>query len=80
MMNNTYAGMSVALGKVLSFEMTMAEWIGTAVMLAIPYLVTGVLWPAFHTHQLADTVSGHRTVLALATIASWPTLLVAMCA
>ncbi len=33
-----------ALKRVLSFEMTIAEWIGTAVMLAAPYLAVGVLW------------------------------------
>ena len=33
-----------ALKSVLSFEMTIAEWIGTAVMLAVPYLAIGVLW------------------------------------
>jgi hypothetical protein len=32
------------LRRVLSFEMTIAEWIGTAVMLAAPYLVIGALW------------------------------------
>jgi hypothetical protein len=40
-----------AVRKILSFEMTIAEWIGTAILLAIPYLVVGVLlgsivsWP-----------------------------------
>jgi len=33
-----------ALRQVLSFEMTIAEWIGTAAMLAAPYLTVGVLW------------------------------------
>jgi hypothetical protein len=33
-----------ALRRVMSFEMTIAEWIGTAAMLAVPYLAVGVLW------------------------------------
>jgi hypothetical protein len=33
-----------AVKRVLSFEMTIAEWIGTAAMLAAPYLAVGVLW------------------------------------
>ena len=33
-----------ALRRVLSFEMTIAEWLGTAAMLAVPYLVVGLLW------------------------------------
>jgi hypothetical protein len=32
------------LRRVLSFEMTIAEWIGTGAMLAVPYLVIGALW------------------------------------
>jgi hypothetical protein len=32
------------LQRVLSFEMTIAEWIGTAAMLAVPYLAIGALW------------------------------------
>jgi hypothetical protein len=52
-----------ALNKVLSFEMTMAEWIGTAAMLAVPYLAVGVLW--------ALLGSG-----GLKAIVFWPALLV----
>jgi len=33
-----------AVKRVLSFEMTIAEWIGTAAMLAAPYLAVGVVW------------------------------------
>jgi hypothetical protein len=32
------------LQRVLSFEMTIAEWLGTAAMLAVPYLAIGALW------------------------------------
>ena len=35
--------------KILSFEMTIAEWIGTAILVGIPYLVVGVIWSATHT-------------------------------
>jgi hypothetical protein len=48
--------------QVLSFEMTIAEWIGTAAMLAAPYLAVGVLW--------ALLGGGWRAVLW------WPVLLV----
>ena len=37
-----------ALRRVLSFEMTIAEWIGTALMLAVPYLAVGVVWALTH--------------------------------
>jgi len=42
------------LRRILSFEMTIAEWIGTAAMLAVPYLVIGVLWALTHTWSFAS--------------------------
>ncbi|HET7668751.1 MAG TPA: hypothetical protein VFK56_22350 [Mycobacterium sp.] len=33
-----------AVRRVLSFEMTIAEWLGTAAMLAVRYLAIGLLW------------------------------------
>ena len=69
-------GMLSVVRKVLSFQMTIAEWIGTAVILVIPYLAIGVVWLFFHIDQLNDGDAVHRIVLILATIASWPALLV----
>ena len=68
--------MVAEMRKVLSFQMTIAEWIGTAVLLAIPYLAVGVVWASFHTEQLNATGWTHRIVLILGTIASWPALLI----
>jgi hypothetical protein len=51
------------LRRVLSFEMTIAEWIGTALMLAVPYLLVGLLWSVAHPGQV------------LRSIALWPVLL-----
>jgi hypothetical protein len=68
--------MLAAMRKVLSFQMTIAEWIGTAVLLAIPYLAVGVVWASFHTEHLNGTGWAHRIVLILGTIASWPALLI----
>jgi hypothetical protein len=44
--------------------MTIAEWIGTAVMLAVPYLLVGALWSVTHSGNV------------LRSIAAWPALLV----
>jgi hypothetical protein len=64
-----------SLRKFLVFEMTIAEWIGTAILAAIPYLVIGVIWSATHTGHL-DGLSGiDRTVSLLGSIVSWPVLL-----
>jgi hypothetical protein len=35
------------LRRVLSFEMTIGEWLGTVAMLAVPYLAIGALWALF---------------------------------
>lgn len=63
------------LRKFLVFEMTIAEWIGTAILAAIPYLVIGVIWSATHTGHL-DGLSGiDRTVSLLGSTVNWPVLL-----
>ncbi len=70
-------GMLSAVRKVLSFQMTIAEWIGTALILVVPYLTIGVVWLLFHLDQSNNGDALHRIVLFLGTIASWPALLVA---
>jgi hypothetical protein len=60
--------------RLMSFEMTIAEWIGTAVMLAAPYLVVGMIWTATHTEQLEASGTA-RIVEIIGTIACWPALL-----
>jgi hypothetical protein len=64
-----------AVRKVLSFEMTIAEWIGTAIILAVPYLVVGAVWAATHADQI-PTRGGDRIVAILGSIVSWPVLLI----
>ena len=62
-----------AVKKVLDFEMTIAEWIGTAIMLAVPYLVIGMVWTAIDGgRNLA--LGGPFSILA--SIVSWPALLI----
>jgi len=68
-------GVLTAVRKVLAFEMTIAEWIGTALMLAVPYLVIGMVWTAIVGDQLGG--QGHARILSiLGSIVSWPALLV----
>jgi hypothetical protein len=61
--------------KLLGFEMTIAEWLGTAILAAIPYLVIGVIWSLTHTQQLSGLTGIDRTVSFLGAIVSWPVLL-----
>jgi hypothetical protein len=63
------------LRKFLGFEMTIAEWIGTAILAGAPYLVIGVIWSATHTDQLGGLTGADRMVSLLGSIVSWPVLL-----
>lgn len=69
-----------AVKKVLSFEMTIAEWIGTALMLAAPYVVVGLVWTALHLVQLTGT--GAEWLLQfVGSVAFWPAMVFsAVCA
>ena len=68
--------MLTAVRKILSVEMSIAEWIGTAILAGIPYLVAGVIWSATHTAHLSGLSGVDRTVSFLGSIVSWPVLLV----
>jgi hypothetical protein len=63
------------LRKFFAFEMTIAEWIGTAVIAFIPYFLIGVIWSATHTGPLGAMSGIDRTVSFLGSIVSWPVLL-----
>jgi apolipoprotein N-acyltransferase len=65
--------MLATLRRVMSFEMTIAEWIGTAVILAVPYLVVGMAWTALHADQLQPRGVARVTSI-LGSIACWPAL------
>ena len=64
-----------AVRKVLSFEMTIAEWLGTAAILAVPYLIVGMVWTAVAGDQFGGQGTS-KIVSILASIVSWPVLLV----
>ena len=49
--------------RILSYEMQISEWIGVAMLLAVPYLVIGTVW--------AFTYSGPF----LGSVLTWPLLL-----
>lgn len=67
--------MLTAVRKVLSFQMTIAEWIGTAIILAVPYLVIGMVWTLTHTSHLHGMDRADAVVSFLGSIVSWPVLL-----
>ena len=67
--------MLTGLRKILGYQMTIAEWIGTALILGIPYLVIGVIWSLTHTDHLSGLQGTDLVVSLLGSIVSWPVLL-----
>lgn len=66
--------------KVLSFEMTVAEWIGTALIVAAPYVVIGLIWAFTHPADRTATHGFGWLLLFVRAIVAWPVLLVSnMC-
>jgi hypothetical protein len=67
-------------GGLLSFEMTIAEWLGTAAMLVAPYLLLGVLWAVTHTGAFETAHGPERVLVFVRTVVFWPMLLLtSMC-
>ncbi|MGV0746342.1 hypothetical protein [Mycolicibacterium sp. XJ870] len=67
--------MLTAVRKILGFQMTIAEWIGTAIILGVPYLIIGMIWSVTHTGHLAGLDGADAVVSFLGSIVSWPVLL-----
>jgi hypothetical protein len=63
--------------RVLDYRMTIAEWIGTAVLIGTPYLLIGGVWSLTHTDRLAHLDGPAHVVSFLGAIAAWPVMLVA---
>jgi hypothetical protein len=63
------------LRQLLSYEMTVAEWISLAVVLGIPYGIIGLIWSSTHTDHLRGMQGADLVVSFLGAIVSWPVLL-----
>lgn len=67
--------MLAKLRQVLSYQFTVAELIGLAIIIGTPYLIIGVIWSTTHTEHL-DRLQGVDLVVSfLGSIVSWPVLL-----
>ena len=67
--------MLTALRKILSYEMTIAEWIGLGLIVGVPYLIVGAVWSSTHTDHLSGMHGADLAVSFLGSIVSWPVLL-----
>ena len=60
--------------RVLSFELTIAEWVCIALLLSGPYLALGVLWAGSHTGHFEHLQGLQLVTSVLGSIAFWPVL------
>lgn len=67
--------MLMKLRQLLSYQLTVAELIGIALLLGIPYLIVGVIWSSTHTEHLRQMQGADLVVSFLGSIVSWPVLL-----
>lgn len=67
--------MLTALRRFLSYELTIAELLGIAVLLGTPYLLVGLIWSSTHTQHLEHMHGADLVVSFLGSIVSWPVLL-----
>ena len=65
------------LRRLLSYQMTVAEWIALGVLLGIPYFIVGLIWSSTHTNHLRGMQGADLVVSFLGSIVSWPVLLFA---
>lgn len=63
--------------RMLSYEMTLAEWIGTALLLAAPYSAIGVLFAVLEPGHPVHVDGLQKVVAFVGRVVFWPVLLIA---
>jgi hypothetical protein len=67
--------MLATLRKLLSSQMTIAEWIGTGLLLSLPYVALGIVWSVANASRF-EGLHGVELVLAVVgAVLAWPVLL-----
>ncbi|MFI6214811.1 hypothetical protein ACIBCD_22715 [Nocardia brasiliensis] len=62
------------LDRLFSYEMKVSEFLGTLIILAVPYGLIGVVWTLTHTSQLRNMHGIDVVVSFLGSIVCWPVL------
>ncbi|MGE2731510.1 hypothetical protein ACQI4F_18700 [Mycolicibacterium vaccae] len=65
-----------ALREMLGYRMTIAEWLGTAVLLGVPYIVIGVVWTVFRADTVIHFEGLQKPVAIIGSVVFWPLLIV----
>ncbi|MGP4055150.1 hypothetical protein ACTWP6_10080 [Mycobacterium sp. 4D054] len=62
--------------RILGYEMTVAEWIGTALLVGAPYGILGVLVTVLRPDHIAAADGGLKVFAVAGSLLFWPILLV----
>ncbi|MGV9408994.1 hypothetical protein ACWDOP_03685 [Nocardia sp. NPDC003693] len=62
------------LDRLLSYEMKVSEFLGTLIIIGIPYGLIGVVWTLTHTSHLKDMHGVDVIISFLGSIVCWPVL------
>jgi hypothetical protein len=62
------------LDRLLSYEMRVSEFLGTLILIGIPYGIVGVIWSLTHTSQLRNMHGIDVVISFLGSIVCWPVL------
>jgi hypothetical protein len=65
----------VMVQKLLDVELTITEWLGTAVIVNLPYLALGVVWSVAHADRFTGLHGGELLLALVGAVLSWPVLL-----
>ncbi|MEV0249065.1 hypothetical protein AB0H76_20850 [Nocardia sp. NPDC050712] len=63
------------LDRLFSYEMKVSEFLGTLVLLGIPYGLIGLIWSVTHTGHLKGMHGVDVIVSFLGSIVCWPVLI-----
>ncbi|UGT39114.1 hypothetical protein LTV02_23810 [Nocardia yamanashiensis] len=62
------------LDRILSYEMKVSEFLGTLILLGVPYGIVGVIWTLTHTSHLKQQHGLDVIISFLGSIVCWPVL------
>lgn len=66
--------MLTKLNRLLNYEMKVSEFLGTLIIIGIPYGLIGVVWTLTHTSHLNQLHGIDLVISFLGSIVCWPVL------
>jgi hypothetical protein len=67
--------MLATLQRLLDFKMTIAEWLGTGIILGIPYLALGMAWSMANAGRFDGPHGPGLALRVIVAVLCWPALL-----